>query len=508
MSEMKELAERMLARFDGLRRAHGRYVLTGETDARGKQKGEPKTLYDRVTVELWMEHLEGLAGLGIVPIRDDGTCLWGVIDVDVYDVDLRDIERRIVRYGLPLVVVRSKSGGAHIYVFFKKWTSADAVRRFLGSCAVTIGFPNVEIFPKQSQLASTHDVGNWLNMPYFDAYRTTRYAIIDGKAISLTEALDLFEEKSIEPGFIDNYQPPQHEALEEAPPCLQVLAERGITEGHRNDTLVNFGVYCKLRWPDDWKDHLAEVNLNFFKPPLRPEEVIQVQKSVGRKSYFYTCKKECIAPFCNRSICLDRKYGIGGNDDIGVVIDTLTKLEVDPHPIWVAEINGKRIELSVEDLYNQVGFRKKCIETLDILPTKLTGPKWERKIQELLRKAHIVEVPRDVGPIGLLCYYVEQFCTARSRARERDEIWAKKAWYDSESGFIYFRGPHFMEYLGQRGFRDYTSSRIWRVLRDQFEAVTVQMKIKGQNTRVWGLKLPNLESEVSLKVVEIPEQEF
>ena len=296
MAELDILAKRLLERFDGLRRAHGRYTMTGEVDRRGKQKGDPRTYYEDVTPAHWINHIEGHYGLGIVPINDEGKCLWGAIDVDVYDVNLVDIELRLVRYGLPLVVVRSKSGGAHVYAFFEKWASAEKVRKFLGQCAVAIGFPGVEIFPKQSQLASKSDVGNWLNMPYFEAARTTRYAIKNGKALDLEDALNLFDESLLSPSFIEDYTPPENELLEEAPPCLQVLADRGIREGHRNDTLVNFGVYCRLRWPDDWKHHLADMNLNFFSPPLPPEEVVSIQKSLTKKEYYYTCKKECIAP--------------------------------------------------------------------------------------------------------------------------------------------------------------------------------------------------------------------
>ena len=121
--------------FAGLSRAHGRYELSGETTQAGKAKGKARTMREPVTDILWAKHLKGEIGLGIVPIRDDGTCMFGVIDVDRYDVDIKEIEKRIKRLGFPLLVLRSKSGGAHLIIFFKNPIDAAIVRNQLAEIA-------------------------------------------------------------------------------------------------------------------------------------------------------------------------------------------------------------------------------------------------------------------------------------------------------------------------------------------------------------------------------------
>ena len=48
----------------------------------------------------------------------------------------------------------------------------------------------------------------------------------------------------------------------------------------------------------------------------------------------------------------------------------------------------------------------------------------------------------------------------------------------------------------------------WRILKELFDGVNVQMKIKGSNTRVWGLRIPDLDKDEPMVRAEIPEEEF
>ena len=56
--------------------------------------------------------------LGIIPINDDNKCKWGAIDIDTYDgFDHKKLIKKIVGKKIPLVVCKSKSGGAHVFLF-------------------------------------------------------------------------------------------------------------------------------------------------------------------------------------------------------------------------------------------------------------------------------------------------------------------------------------------------------------------------------------------------------
>src|SRR5262249_41483247 len=143
------------------------------TNEKGKAEGKAFTLPGPATPELWEQHLSGAGhGLGIIPLMGDNTVLWACIDIDVYNIDHRNLCDKINALKLPLVVCRSKSGGAHCFVFLAQPEPASEVRPLLEEWAALLGHGGCEIFPKQVERYDEHDVGNWLNMPFYFAEKT------------------------------------------------------------------------------------------------------------------------------------------------------------------------------------------------------------------------------------------------------------------------------------------------------------------------------------------------
>ena len=105
--------------FTGLERAHGcTYVEKKNVDGT-KVKGQSFVKRQQVTEELWQNHLKGIEpSLGIIPINEENKCRWGCIDIDSYaGFDHKKLIKQITKLNLPLVTTRSKSGGAHIFLF-------------------------------------------------------------------------------------------------------------------------------------------------------------------------------------------------------------------------------------------------------------------------------------------------------------------------------------------------------------------------------------------------------
>ena len=73
--------------------------------------------------------------------------------------------------------------------FFDEPIDAEKGQLFLKHWAHTLGFGNCEIFPKQTMREQPYEVGNWLNMPYYNGDEGGRHAIIDNKPATLTEFL-------------------------------------------------------------------------------------------------------------------------------------------------------------------------------------------------------------------------------------------------------------------------------------------------------------------------------
>jgi len=499
------MIEKFMELFAGLPRAYGTYKLTGETSKKGKAEGRATTIQEPVTEQLWVAHLAGRQGLGIVPIRDDGSVVFGVIDIDEYDLDLKALELKIKKLKLPVVMFRSKSGGAHLYVFLKAQASAKNIRHSLGYIAELLGYPGIEVFPKQNHLAGQDDVGNWINMPYFAGDRTTRYCIKDGKSLTVEQFLKYVETRkttiedlmALEQDFDDVY-------LEGAPPCLIALARSGVGEGMRNDVMFSFSVFAH-KASEDPVNILNHVNDNYMQPPLTQAELAVLIRAGGKKDYFYKCS--ALKAVCNKERCRQSRYGIGdGPSDPGLAIDGITKICSDP-PTWVVQINGSRIRMSTDELLTQSKFGKRCVESINFLPPTLKAPKWVAFINAMLAERREVEAPPDAGPAGQFMHHLEQFCVTKAPANSRDEILLGKPWHDEESGRTFFRSADLFKYLEQQRFRDLKENQIYALLHDVANVKKDFFNLKGRGVNVWGVPTFDRQTE-DFDVPRVPEEEF
>jgi len=502
---MQTLITRFAALFNGLDRAHGIYKINGKVSPKGKTEGYAKTVREFVTAQHWKNHLEGKEGVGIVPIRDDATVVFGAIDIDDYSLDIIELEKKIKEFKLPLVLCKTKSAGAHCYLFTQEPVHAAVVRTALSMMAMKLGYAGVEIFPKQEALADKDDVGNWINMPYFDAAKTTRYCVEGGKQLTAEEFLDLAEStKVLDQESLVNFKHDEQEILAGAPPCLQVIAEQGAQEGIRNETLFNFAVYSKLRYGDNWETELDKINQEVMEPPLPSSEVVVIIKSLKRKDYFYSCKKAPLCNYCSKDICRQREFGIGNGsngDDPELMFDSITQIQTDP-PTWIVGINGVRLKLETEDILSQSKFAKACAENLRFLPKPMKSSDWRNLLNLLFKHAEVVEAPADAGTEGQFWYHVEQFCTARAEARTRDELLMGKPWHDE--GRTYFRAPDLITYLQNQQFKDFKTHKIYSLLRADKNVEHLQFNCKGRNVQCWSIQ-QFIGQDEEFDNVEVPE---
>ena len=155
---------------------------------------------------------------------------------------------------LPLVICRSKSGGAHCFLFTTDWTDAKDMQKALQSMAAALGYGESEIFPKQIRLnLDRGDVGNFLNLPYYDHKGGLRYAFLDdGTSATIEEFVEIHERFVQTPEEVVKLQViggGETKLLQNGPPCLQILCKQGISEGGRNNGLFNIGVYLRKAYP-------------------------------------------------------------------------------------------------------------------------------------------------------------------------------------------------------------------------------------------------------------------
>jgi len=487
-------AERFSKIFDGLKQAYGTYRIE-KRNASGKNVGKATVLREPRTLKHWQGHLSGKGdGVGIIPINEDNNCIWGCIDIDQYPLDHATLIEKIRKAKLPLVVCRSKSGGAHLFLFSSAWIAAKDMQDALRHMAGALGYGNCEIFPKQIELSLDRgDVGNFLNMPYFDAEKGLRYAFLDdGSAATLDQFFDLYERFVRTPEQIDALMVTETEKsadLQEGPPCLQTLSAQKISEGGRNNGLFNLGVYLRKAYPDSWESEILKFNLMYLEPPLPLSEVNIVARQLNKKEYAYRCKDAPINAYCNAELCKTRKYGIGSAVS-GASISNLRKYNSSP-PVWFVDVNGRPLEVDTDSLMNQPMFQKACVDQLNFFPRSMQKAAWEGRINTLLQTmtetdGAVMEVSIDASLPGQLYDHLEEWCTSLQRAATREEILLRRPYTDVEEGKTYFRLRDFENYLKKQRFFDFKTHKIAQRLRDRNGESTV-IRIKERLVRVWAI---------------------
>ena len=497
--------------FEGLKIAYGQYQK-GDREENGKQKGKAFIVRKQVTDDLWKNHIEGKGpALGIIPITESNNCKWGCIDIDEYNLNHHDLISRIRNLKLPLVVCRSKSGGAHVFLFTKDFVPAIRMQKTLKKMAKSLGHEGCEIFPKQTEiLVERGDTGNFLNLPYYNGTSGLRYALDDnGKAASLESFYSMYDkyvQDKLEEIKVEETK--VLDAFPDGPPCLNKLAIQGFGEGARNNALFNIAVYYKQAKPDSWQDELVKANQNYVNPPLSNGEVQQLIKSVSRKGYDkYRCKDAPINAVCQSGLCRTKRFGVGYGEEEMPVLGSLTKYTSKP-PQWFLNVNEDRIELKSEQLYSAPLFALACLDQANLVIPVPKPKDWKQYyLTPLLQSIQEVEPLQSLDPVNEIMDLLQDWTTNRQNARTLDDIFNKLPYTDDKREYTYFRMDDFFNFCKKNNWElDKTKTGNLIKQLDVF-IDEVRLEIKKQHPRLIQIKAMK-KVDASVSTVKYQEENF
>jgi hypothetical protein len=138
-------------------------LFAGRSDAYGTGRGQ--VIRRPLTFVQYQLHLQGQgAGLGVFPMLEGDEVWFAAIDLD--EPDFR-FAAELGRF-LPGAawIEKSRSGNAHIWVFFAEPCPAWAAKGYLKAALEAFGRRDVEVFPKQDRLKPDM-LGNYINLPCF-----------------------------------------------------------------------------------------------------------------------------------------------------------------------------------------------------------------------------------------------------------------------------------------------------------------------------------------------------
>lgn len=471
VSTMK--AKDFLLLFRGKSNTYVKNMLPREKPERGvKTKTAITSERADVNEQLMLRHLEGDFGVGICPICSDGRCYFGVIDIDFYGKQIRQMLRIIRDNSLPLVPFRSKSGGLHLYIMLQRSVGAKEMVAMLRSVVDTFcldrlyGEGKVEVFPKQVSLGED-GFGSAVTLPYFNADNTYTYMLdLDGNPVGFGDALVSIRkslttaEKFAEVMASLSYS--------DAPPCIQRALLSGVVgdeDTGRNNFLFSYALYASKKWGDDFGDYVRAVN-DGFASPVPSADVEATIKQVKAKEYSYKCKDIPCRSLCCKSECRNREYGLGRDKGhfSEVEFGQLTRYKAaEPYYVWEMRMHGsdkpfQRIVFRDEgELLDQKNFAKVCVRYLNFAPKQMQTNDWFSMLNKYIAsvKDEGVSASSDTSETSIMRQMFVRYLSNKQSRRDspyqiRVNLCVRRSESDGDGNIVvkyYFTHSGFAEYL-------------------------------------------------------------
>ena len=381
--------------------------------------GKPITEFD------YKQHLDGNKSIGIQPCNDHDLARFGAIDIDpkIYkNLDVKYYLDIIQEKELPLIPVKSKSGGLHLYLFTKELVRAKVIKDFLEDVLFLFKLPiNTEIFPKQTKLGSDTNGnkvnGNFINLPYFG--KKERVALDpSGKEISFDVFLQCVELnkvdsnqlKELSDNLIQKALTGGAEEFKDGPPCLEILSKNKMKDG-RDRFLYNYMVFAKKKYSDDWKNKVLQAGRNYFEfnQTWTDDHIKMKIKNWEKAEKGHTCSDELLAPVCVKSECVKRKFGIISDKKIDWPLMTnLIKVDFKPDPEYYLTVENKKgdsVSVHAKDvnkLKDQKELRGLVMAQADIFPPPIKAMDFHAMINALLDTQDTVQPAPGTRPMEIL----------------------------------------------------------------------------------------------------------
>jgi hypothetical protein len=509
MKDFEAYAQDLLGLFVSNERSIGRFH---------PKNGKMETVYQPLQAENFIDHLHGSTGVGAVPILDDSKCHWGAIDIDNHgqeeDTPIAPIDEIVMAEKLPLIICRSKSGGVHAYVFFDSAVSAATCQQLLSQWAKRLGYPDAEIFPKQKSLrknptSGAVQLGNWINLPYFAAGTTNRYAFRNGKVLTLGQFVDLATKLRVSSDDIKSLLLAEHV---QAPPCVQRMLAEGVGQGSRNEAAFHIGVYLRKSYPAEVEARLRAINNTIFEKPLPSQELKRTIISAQRPDYHYRCNIDPQLSLCDRPTCLTREFGISVTEaeemdamNLLPEFTDLTKFVSDPVR-WEVKIDGKLVTgISTAQLLEWRFIREVIADKLSRVVPMIKNAEWERLLSKVMEDVRIIDTPDDASVSGIIRSRLRDFAKRADLLNFGEDTGDRAALarglpcvqvYDGQR-MVMFRSQDFVAYLKRTRSEELKGVALWLAVRN---VGVLHAKIRVGKTgtcNVWMIPVEEVLIEVS-----------
>jgi len=519
--------------FSGLQRNYGFADLSEMMIDPQTGKNQPKKYgwtHRQITDQDYTDHLSGKKSIGIQPCDDDGMARFGAIDIDSKDYKDFSVKKYldiIKIYDLPLIPVKSKSGGLHLYLFLKEPVKALIIKKFLESLLFTLKLPlRTEIYPKQTELGKDSEGkfidGNFINLPYYN--KAERISInFDGKEFTFEQFIKVIEANLKTTDELEEFSLAHVKTVlqggpsefDNGPPCLQMMTKSPLDDG-RDRWLYNYMVFAKKRYQDKWEEMVIDAPKKYFLKDSnglvvddwgekKVRDKIRSWKKDSTKGY--TCTQEPIANFCMKSECVKRKYGfLSDRKVLFPKLSSLVKIKY-PEPEYTFNVelpNGdsKNVKAKhIKQIVLQEEIRSIIAAAADFVPPKVKSNEFQEVLDNLFPPKEELLPPKGTTPDEQLEEYLKDYVNgpqAKSNAAFK-------------TGAVLIEGDH--AYFKYQSFYNSLKSKDWKENKSKTAEKIIQIGGGKEKTEInvpkrFPKKQGEKESHDPIDVIRIPIDKF
>jgi hypothetical protein len=478
--------------FTGLQRNFGIADLTKtiKDPVTGKLKPEYGWSKQPITDQYYLDHLNGNKSIGIQPCNDEGMVRFGTIDIDSKDYKDFSIKKYldiIKQYDLPLIPVKSKSGGLHLYLFLKEPVKAIIIKKFLEGLLFTLKLPlKTEIYPKQTELGQDSEGkfidGNFINLPYYN--KTERIAInFDGKPFTFEQFIQVIEANLKTSSELEEFSIAHVKTVlqggpsefDDGPPCLQIMTKSPLDDG-RDRWLYNYMVFAKKRYQDKWEEMVVDAPKKYFLKDSnglvvddwsekKVRDKIRSWKKDSTKGY--TCTQEPIANFCMKSECVKRKYGfLSDRKVLFPKLSSLVKIKY-PEPEYTFNVelpNGESRNVkarNVKQIVLQEEIRSIIAAAADFVPPKVKSNDFQEVLDSLFPPTEELSPPKGTTPDEQLEEYLKEYVNG-PQAKSNASFKTGSVLIEGE--YAYFKYQGFYKFLKVKDWKEDKSKTAEKII--------------------------------------------
>jgi len=447
----------------------------------------------------YQDHLEGKKSIGIQPCDDDGMASFGAIDIDpdYKNFNASKYLKIIEENDLPVVPIKSKSGGLHVYVFTKTKIQASEIREFLETLLFSFGLPaNTEIFPKQTKLGENADGkpinGNFINLPYFN--KKERIALMpNGEEIKYEDFINIIglnlqtkeQLKKIAGDLVKKELTGGPTEFLDGPPCLQAITKE-LGEGEklpdeRDRFLFNYMVFAKKKYKDNWEKKVLEAGRNYilYDDDWGDAKVLAKIKGWLKDTAGHTCNLDPIAKKCSKIECIKRPFGVASQlSESWPMLSGLTKIDYKPEPefyINVSRPNGKVATIhakNVKQIIEQRELKALIAAQIEVVPPPIKSKDFNGMLKDLWSNMDVLKPASGTTPREILFELTKEYLNGVQATSHNSFMTGAVL---EEEGYVYFKFQPYFDDLKRNEWKK-DEQRTSHMLETYFQAEFSQLK--------------------------------